>query len=319
MSKKTKKNRIQLIVVFVVLLLAVIAVQVNKSKKGERSFKAELLEFDTEEVVSISLQKQSGDQQSLRILLENEKWIIKANEKSYDADSDLIKNMINELADLKAVQKVAAKKDKWSDFEVTDSSGIRVIVNNDRRVIGDLYIGRFSYNQNTRKPKTFVRLNNEKDVFAVEGYLSMTFNRDLNGLRDKSIFRGNKNDFTRITVSYPADSSFTLIKEEAGWMINGVVADSVQTSNYLGSLAYLTATEFRDDLEPASLSGSPISIILEGNNMGSVEIRAIQGEDGRTAIVSNANPNSVFNGDTGDLFTKIFVGPGIFLTGLESD
>lgn len=319
MSKKTKKSRNQLIVIFVVLLLAVIAVQVNKNKKGERSFKAELMEFDTEEVVSISLQKQSGDQQSFSILLENEKWIIKASEKSYDADSDLINNMINELADLKAVQKVAAKKDKWVDFEVTDSTGIRVIVNNDRKVIGDLYIGRFSYNQNTRKPKTYVRLNKEKDVFAVEGYLSMTFNRDLNGLRDKSVFRGNKNDFTRITVSYPADSSFTLIKEEAGWMINGIVADSVQTSNYLGSLAYLTGTEFRDDLESAELSGSPISIILEGNNMVSVEIRAIQEEDGRTALVSNANPNSVFNGDTGDLFNKIFVGPGNFLTGLESD
>lgn len=319
MSKKTKKSRNQLLAIFVVLLLAVVAVQVNKNKKGERSFKAELLDFDTEEVVSISLQKQSGDQQSFSIRLENEKWIINANEKSYDADSDLIKNMINELADLKAVQKVAAKKDKWGDFDVTDSSGIRVIVNNDHKVIGDIYIGRFSYNQNTRKPKTYVRLNKEKDVFAVEGYLSMTFNRDLNGLRDKSVFRGNKNDFTRITVSYPADSSFTLIKEESGWMINGVAADSVQTSNYLGSLAYLTGTEFRDDLEATELSGSPISIILEGNNMVSVEIKAIRGEDGRTALVSGANPNSVFNGDTGDLFNKIFVGPGKFLSGLKSD
>jgi len=303
----------------VVLLLAVVTVQISKNKKGERSFKDELLEFNSEEVVSISLQNISEDENSFIIKLVNEKWIINANDKSYDADSDLIKNMINELSGLKAVQKVAANKDKWSNFDVTDSSGIRVIVNNDRKVLGDIYIGRFSYNQNTRKPKTFVRLNNEKDVFAVEGYLSMTFNRDLNGLRNKSIFRGNKNDFTRVTVSYPADSSFTLSKEESGWMINGLVADSIQTSNYLGSLAYLTGTEFRDDLEASELSASPISITLEGNNMLSVKIKAIRGDDGRTAIMSDVNPESVFNGDTGDLFNKIFVGPGKFLSGLESD
>lgn len=319
MSKKTKNKRNQLVVIFVLLLLAVAAVQISKNKKGERSFKAELLEFDTNEVISINLQKQSTGEQSFIIVMEDEKWIVKANGKSYDADSDLIKGMIDELADLKAVQKVAANKDKWESFEVSDSSGIRVIISNDRKVIGDLYIGRFSYNQATRKPKTYVRLSKEKDVFAVEGYLSMTFNRDLNGLRDKSIFRGNKKDFTRISVHYPADSSFTLIKEEAGWFINGQIADSTQTSNYLSSLAYLTGSEFRDDVEPSVLTGSPISIILEGNNMTPVEISARRTEDGSTIILSNANPQSVFNGDTGELFTKIFVGPERFLSGVSSN
>jgi len=313
MSKKSKKNRNQLVVTFILLLLAAIAVQINKNKKGERSFKAELLEFNTEEVVSINLQKQSADEQSFKIILENEKWVLKADDKSYDADTDLIENMINELAELKAIQKVAARKDKWGNFDVTDSTGIRVIVNNDKKVIGDIYIGRFSYNQNTRKPKTYVRLNNEKDVFAVEGYLSMTFNRDLNGLRNKSLFRGNKNDFTRITVHYPADSSFTLIKEETGWMVNGMPADSAQTISYLESLAYLTGSEFVDNIDASELSGSPISIIMEGNNMTPVEINARRMDAGNTILVSNANPKSVFNGDVGDLFNKIFVGPGKFL------
>lgn len=316
MSKRTIKSRNRLIAVFAILLLAVIAVQVNKNKKGERSFKAELMEFNTDDVVSLSLQTKPGKENLLNISLENGNWVILANNKSYDADPDLVKNMINALSGLKAVQKVAASKDKWQSFDVTDSTGVRVTVNSKNKVLGDLFIGRFSYNQNTRKPKTFVRLNKENDVFAVEGYLSMTFNRDLNSLRNKAIYRGNKNDFSKITLKYPADSSFTLSKEDTGWMINGVTADSVQVSNYIASLAYLTGNEFRDDVEANLLASAPFSLTLEGKNMSTVEIKAVRyDDDGSTAIVSSANPNSVFNGNVGDLFNKIFVGPGNFSPG----
>lgn len=315
MSKKNKQNRIRLVAIFVILLVAVFAIQINKNKKGERSFRAELMEFNIDDVTSLSLQTKPGDSNILYLMLKNGEWLVNVNDKSYDADSDLVKNMINELASLKAVQKVAASKDKWSNFDVTDSTGVHVKVNSDKKVIGDIFIGSFSYNQNTRKPKTYVRLNKEKDVFAVEGYLSMTFNRDLNGLRDKSIFRGNKKDFIRISVKYPADSSFILSKEENGWMINGVIADSAKVETYLGSLAYLTGSEFREDTDVSLMASAPMSITLEGNNMSSVEIKAIKFEDGSTALLSSENPKSVFNGDSQNLFNKIFIGPGNFSPG----
>ncbi len=310
---------LQLIAIFMVLLLAVVAVQISKNKKGERSFKAELLEFDIENVTSLSLKGQQAGKLGLNINLENEKWHIQTNDKSYNADADLINSMLNELAGLKAIQKVAAKKEKWANFDVTDSAGVHVTVKSDSKVLGDLFIGRFSYNQNTRKPKTFVRLNKEKDVFAVEGYLSMTFNRDLNGLRDKSIFRGNSKDFTKITLTYPADSSFTLTREANGWTINGQAADSVETSKYLGSLAYLTGSEFMDDLEPSALSSVPYLITIEGNDLPIVEIKATPREDGRIALISTVNPDSVFNGTSGNLFDKIFVGPGKFQPVLKNE
>lgn len=312
MSKKSQNKSIRLIASFVILLVAVVGLQLSKSKKGERSFKAELMEFNTEEVVSIDLKGQAAGFQALHIALDNGKWVIRANDRTYDADPDLITNMINELSQLKAVQKVAAQKDKWADFDVTDSSGVRVTVNSDKKVVGDLYIGRFTYNQNTRKPKTYVRINKDKDVFAVEGYLSMTFNRDLNGLRNKTIFRGNRNDISKISLNYPADSSFTLSKEGMNWLINGSPADSVQASNFLGAISYLTGAEFRDDISPANLDNAPFSVVLEGANMPTVEIKAIQESDGRTAIRSSLNPGAVFSGETGNLFSKIFAGPNRF-------
>jgi len=313
MSKKTRKSRNRLGVVFLILLVAVVAVLVNKNQKGERSFKAELLEFNTEDVSSLSISSKAIDANPFIISRESDNWIIKTDGKTFDADNDLLDNMVDELAELKAIQKVAASKEKWGDFDVTDSTGVHVVVNYDKKSIGDIFIGRFSYNQDTRKPKTFVRLNKEKDVFAVEGYLSMTFSRGIDGLRNKSIIRANQNDLTKIAFNFPSDSSYTLVKDSLGWMMNGMPTDSSRISNFLGSLSYLSGAIFRDDLDPTLLSSAPYSVVIEGRNISTVEIKATIDEQGKHAILSSMNPSSVFDGDNGDLFSKIFVGPVSFI------
>lgn len=312
MSKKSKKSRNQLAIIFLVLLIAVIIVQVRQSKQGERSFNPDLMDFVEEDIQKIRIYSQSSGEEPFVLSSENDVWIIDYRGKNYAADSDMVDNMISELASIKAVQKVAASKEKWGDYDVTDSTGSRVVVEGDKKVLGDVYIGRFSFNQTTRMPKTFVRLNKEKDVFAVEGYLSMTFNRGLDGFRNKSLFRGNRNDLTQISFTYP-DSSFVLTKDSLGWTMNGQEADSASIAGYLGTVSYLTGTQFRDDMEPVDLAAAPFSVVIEGHNMSSVEIKAIRDEEGKTVMMSNANPTTLFDGESGNLFTKVFVGPGKFL------
>lgn len=311
MSRKSNKSRNRLTIIFLTLLAAVIIIQVRNSKKGERSFDPALMQFATEDIQSISIFSQSSGDQPYVISQQGDNWSIEYEGNSYDADNDMVENMISELSGLTAIQKVAASKDKWADYDVTDSTGVRVMVNGDKKALGDVYIGRFSYNQATRKPKTFVRLNKEKDVFAVEGYLSMTFNRGLDGFRNKSVFIGNRNNLTQLSFNYP-DSSFTLVKDSLGWSMNGVPADSAAVSTYLSAVSYLTGSTFRDDVDPVMMASAPMSLVIEGNNMSSVEIKAMPDENGKIVVLSNANPNTLFDGESGNLYQKIFVGPGKF-------
>ena len=169
MSRKSNQSRNRLALIFLVLLALVIIIQVRNNKKGDRSFNPQLVEFATEEIRSISIYSESSGDQPYVLTQSNDNWTIDYQGKSYDADNDMVDNMISELSGLTAIQKVAATKDKWADYDVTDSTGVRVVVQGDKKSLGDVYIGRFSYNQATRKPKTFVRVNKEKDVFAVEG------------------------------------------------------------------------------------------------------------------------------------------------------
>lgn len=309
MSKKSVQSRNRLILLFIILLIAVLLLQL---KDNERSFNPDLFSFNTDDVTSLEIKATSSGNEPYKLFKEADNWLIRSNDRTFDADNDMIVNMLEELNGMKAIQQVANNKDRWGEYDVTDSTGVMVKVSGDKKELGSLYIGRFAYNQATRKPKTYVRLSGEKEVYAVEGYQSMTFARGLDGLRNKSVFIGNQNDLTQISFYYPEDSSFTLVKDSLGWRMDGEIADSTSMSNYLGTIAYLTGTQFRDDIQPDVLTSAPLKVVLEGRNMSSVEIKALPDDAGGVAVWSSENPITVFDGAGGDLFDKLFVGSDQF-------
>lgn len=306
MSKK-KTNSI-LIIVLLVLLLAVVSNQIIKSKKGERTFKSELTAFTADEVESISIFTKANNYEPMKLTRNGDDWKLNYSGKDYTADPDMTSNIANDLSRLKADRLIANKKDKWSEFDVSDTTGVKVLVEGERGEICEVYIGRFSYNQNSQKASTFVRLADEKDVYSVEGYLGMVFNRDLNSFRNKSIFRGNQNDLTRVSFQYPGDSAFTLSKEENNWLIGDMPADSTITAQYLSGISYLTGSEFKDDFDPANSSYTSYKCTIEGNNMSSLVITGYRDESGNTVVSSSLNPGAYFDGTPGELFNKIFKG-----------
>ncbi len=310
MSKK-KTNR-TLIYVLLILLAAVVVNQIVKSKKGERTFKSELLSFSADDVKSLSIFTKNNNFEEMTLTRNGDDWRIAFAGQEYSADGDMASNMANDLGKLKADRLVANSKEKWADFNVTDTSGIRVVVNGDKDVICDVFIGRFAYDQNTRKASTYVRLNNEKDVYSVEGYLSMLFNRDVNGFRNKSLFRGNQNDLTKLSFLFPGDSAFTLSKVENKWMIGDMPADSAKTASFLNGISYLVGTDFVDAFDTNDPDFHNYSVSIDGNNMTTVVISGYRNESGNAVLISNQNPESMIDASNDGLFEKVFLGPGYF-------
>lgn len=307
---RNKNNRL-LLIIFLVLLVAVVANQLIKSSKGERSFRGDFIEYTADEISKISILTKNNSGGVIDLFREDTAWKVTQNGKKYPADRDMAAGIVEELAAMKPDRLVANKKDLWKDYDVTDTSGVLLTVFGPKKSKTELIIGRFSYNQATRKPSTFIRLKKENEVYAVEGYLSMTFNRDVNGLRDKSIFRGNKNDFTRLSLAYPGDSSLTFTKEESKWLCNGQAVDSTRMAQYLSGLGYLYGTDFRDDFTPSGFSGTTFTLTIEGINMRSLEIKAFKDASG-IAVNSSENRETYFAGDKGGLADKIFRGRSFF-------
>ena len=217
--------------------------------------------------------------------------------------------MLRILPQMKPERVVATDKSEWPNYQVTDTASVRVKVEQGSKVVADFLVGKFSYTQ--YKQTTFVRPSDANEVYAIDGFLAMIFNKSMNDLRNKNLVYVNQSDITRLTFTYPADSSCILTKGNKIWKINGVNADSVKVANYLSYISSASGDDFVDNLVP---SGKPVlSLKIEGKNFNPIEINAFAADTThKYTVVSSTNPDSKFSGAKFNLTQRIFLGPKQF-------
>jgi hypothetical protein len=152
---------------------------------------------------------------------------------------------------------------------------------------------------------TFVRIAGEEDVYAVDGFLKMNFNRDAASFRNKVLVSVNAGDVNRITVTDGLELKRIEI-QQGQWQVNGMPGDSTELKKYRQALSRLSGAKFVDG---ASVPLTPdCSLTLEGNNFSPVQLKAFSVADTNIQyiITSSANPGAFFNGKEGGLFRKIW-------------
>lgn len=323
-----KLNIKTLAIVLVILVTAVIAVYLSDSKKGERSFRAKMVDADTSKITSIVIYPITEKENAIELEKASEGWRVISGTNVYPADEMMIRNILTILADLKPQRLTATEKSRWGEFDVTDSSATRVKLYTGKKLATHLYVGRFSYqpprNQNPYNygqqgtMSTFVRLAGEKSVYSVEGFLGMSFGRSVNDFRKKVVIQFNKEDLSRLSFTYPADSSFNLVKEGNQWTADGLICDSASVAAYLNAISVLTSSIFVDDQEPLSQKAD-FTLNIEGNNFASpIELKAFRSDTiNRYLISSSLNKGAYFSGKSNDLSNKIFAGKTRFLMGTD--
>ena len=158
---------------------------------------------------------------------------------------------------------------------------------------------------------TFVRLFNDKDVYEVDGFLDMTFNQGANIFRDGTVIKSDQNSWKQIQFTYPADSSFQMVKSGSGWLLNGKATDSLKTANYLSRLANLSNNNFIDDIKINTTSAPTFSLNITTSDLKFIEIKGYQ-DSSQFLIHSSQNPEAWFDGTS--LSKNIFVGQSSFFS-----
>jgi len=287
-----KLNTKWLISAVVGLLVIVVLVQLIDSKKGNRTFKSVLVEIKADEVTSVEIYPNSINGKLLELFKENDLWKVESDGKKYNADPSTVGRMIEEINGLKPKSVAATNKENWAKFEVTDSLGTKVKLLKGSEVIADLVIGKFNYS-GPGNMTSYVRLAGDKEVYGVDGMLAMSFDRNLNSFRDRTILKSNQSDWTRLTFNYPADSSFVLEKRGNKWMIGEMETDSALVAQYFTRIANLTDGSFADQ-KPGFAPTHRLTI--EGNNMmPKVEIVGYFTDPENFVLESNQNPDAWFN------------------------
>ncbi len=297
-------NKTLVITLGVLIVIAGIYI-IIESSRGERTFKAELVNIDTAKVTAISIYPRATNHQEVRLFKEGIKnWKVRLKDnQTANVPESKIKSLLDMLVQVKPLRLAAQDKSKWAEFKV-DTAGTRVKVFEGNVNTLDLIVGKFSFQQ-PRQMNTFVRLNGEDEVYETGGFLDMTFNQNPNSFRNNTLVDDNTSNWKKLTFSYPEDS-FELVKDNNSWTINGEKTDSATTANYLRTLSHLSGTSFIDNPAASILQKAEFTVTIESAAKGAIVVTAYE-DTSNTIITSSDNRGTYFNGKPGGLMQKIFV------------
>ncbi len=293
-------------IVFVALAVVTALVFLTDTGRKERTFRKELVTIDTAKVSEIIIYPKSQKGKEVRLVKENDVWkVVLDNEKKAPVAKNKVKGIFDQLLSVKPNRLVAREKEKWTAYEV-DSTATRVIVMEDGKKTLDLVIGRFNFKQ-PRSMSTYVRLFNDTDVYEVDGFLSMSFNRSVNDFRNNVVISDNYKKWNKLIFDYPADSSFQMTKVKNRWTAGVEILDSAKTEQYLRKIAHVNNSKFDDSINPEKLGKPTYKLTIEGENGKNITVSAYV-DSSKSIIASSENPGTYFNDKK--LVEKIFIGLG---------
>jgi len=303
------KNK-TLLLIFISLLVVFLASQFAFEKK-KRTFKTELIQLDTSAITSILLYPKSDNQEEILLKKEAGFWAISKGNVTNKANQGTVSSILRNLSLIKTKRVASKSRDKWVDYEVEETSGSRVKAYAGDKLLEDFIVGRFNFNQQTRQGISYVRLEGGDEVYAVDGFLSMTMNQGFDAYRNKEIVSVNKNNLTRLSINTLGTTTI-LQKNGADWTQDGGPVDSTTLVNYLDGLQQISGVVFADDFE--DLQSNDLlykTLALEGNNLSTpILIKAFK-DTTRTSpfvIQSSLNPNNYFESDENGIFEQLFGG-----------
>lgn len=314
-----KVNTGILLAVFVGLLAIVVIIQLRKPQT-EKTIDKDVFVFDTAQIGQITIAAEEEGRSDIELDKKAGKWYVIQKDEEYIADQQKIQHLLNTISGLAPKRLAAKNADKWDEYQVTDSLGVRVTLEEGNNTTGFI-IGKFSYEQpQGQSPyqqqqqgimNTYVRPFNKTEVYVVDGFLRMTFGTEISQYRIKTIINSDKENWTRLTFSYPADSSFLLEKTNNQWMMNGVPVDSNAVTSYFGKIEKLKSTHFLDE-DKYQAANATHALKIEGNNMlEPIIIQAVPADSTHQyAIHSSMNEEAWFSGKKAGLFKKLFIGIG---------
>ncbi|MDZ4847600.1 MAG: DUF4340 domain-containing protein [Chitinophagales bacterium] len=307
MSKFSNKSLLLLLVALGAILGAI---KYFDSQKGERNFRNELVEIDSAKVSTILIYPKSKKGEEVKLFKEGSGWKVKITDsKSQQVDSARITGLFEAIAGLKPTRLAARGSDKWKEFEV-DTSGSRLVVKEGDKTTLDILIGKFNFSGG-REVETLVRLSGEDETYAVNGFLDGTFNTGIDSYRNKTIVKGNKDNFTKLTFALSDTMRYSLEKRDSVWFVDGATsANTTELENYLSTISALNATSFIDDVDASGLSTPSHTLQIDDTQGNKINVEGFI-QNNRKIIRSSQNADNLLNGE--GVWEKVFADKFTFL------
>lgn len=300
---------------FVLLLAGVILLLRYDSRKQKGVLARELVNLNIDDVTRLEIIPRGAIEQSFYVERQGELWKVSDHHVQHSADSDQMERILDELSPMTPQQLISRNPEKWDEFQVSDETGTRVKIYEDRRVAGDIIIGRIHFAQHAmqggrQNPEisTYVRLTGQDEIYIVSGFLSSMLQPSITAYRNRTVVRANEKDVQKIVATGNDGFDYELTRHGDNWLLDGTAADNETTTTYIESLAHVTSNVFAEAESSGLLNvaSHQLSIYIAGQEP--VLVKAFPAADTihLNFITSSLNPGSVFSGSHNKLFDKLF-------------
>lgn len=301
------------------ILLGLIAFYlVNKYAFGSKNgnFKASLVELDSTLVSEIVFQLKS--QEEIQLKKEGEDWIVSQSGKTMKAKKETVSAILDQICLIKAMEIVAKTQDKWIEFGVTEGLGTKVKVYENATLSESFIIGKFDLNPDSLNLTSYLRMEGEDEVYAVDGFLTEFFSQGFDAFRNPVLAEIDSEEILEIKLEM-RDTSYLFSQNDFGqWQMDGVqIVDSVKMESYLKSFKTLSSLDFEENFDELSKEKFMVQnlILKVRNQIEPVSIRTYRDtiSSKNYVLESSLNPGTYFSSDSLGLFKKVLLKPEDFL------
>ena len=200
------ENKLYISLAVLAVLGGALFLQTKKEKEETASYtlsgqaaalpKLELSEDDLKKIDKITLSKPAGDAGAaveVELTKTGEDWKL-SKPIAASANQPNVKSLLDNLKTLKATELIDGTKNSYAKFGVSDDKALHAVFSKGNGVALDLYFG----DSGGRGQMT--RIAGKDGVYAVKGYSSYLYARDVKGWRDMAILKFEDTDVASVNI-----------------------------------------------------------------------------------------------------------------------
>ena len=283
------------------ILVLIFAISQFTGTNKSRSFDPNVLELDDSAVNNIEVSLPGENPSSLT--KKGDEWYVSNGQEEYLADQTAVSSLLSEMKSVTAKKVVARSEEKAANFDTHEEGATSIILKAGNNTIADVNVGRFSFDQQSRQPISYIKKEGEEETYLVQSFMAMSAKKDFNSLRDKSFVSIDKDQIQSIQFTSPSMShNVSLVNGD--WVTSeGVSVDSTAMSAYLSGLSTILGSTF--SMAPLN---QPYDYMLsytltDGSQVG---IDASEAGDDLFIVKSSSHTQNVFESNSNGIFKKTF-------------
>ncbi len=246
------KQLLILVGVLVVLGLLVLMLEnpFGKSEEQRRVDEAQLLfpSVNQAEVAKIEIIAALGTT-TTTLVKQNDQWLVESMD-NYPADQKAVEELLDQVAEMKAIQRVSSNPEKQAVFQV-DSSGVEAKLTD---ASGNLLAHLFAGKTTPEIFNSYIRAADSNDVYVVKGYLKATFDKGYRSWRDRTIFAFLKEDVTHLAIQSGEEEIELQIDAAGEWQMLKPPVSATEKAEVEAITELMSALETDDFAESKDLS-----------------------------------------------------------------